>query len=102
MPQLELPVDELGGNMVGDSAAHCLNLRYEVFPIRRGPHHRAYGLQITAAELDITSDRAGFEQRLELPSLRPPAVVGQVPFQRAHQRAGFALRAQRRVDLETR
>ena len=63
------------------------------------PHAGRGDLDELPADLGVARRRAGLEQRLELPGLRPPLVVGGVAGRRPHQRAGLALGAQRRVDL---
>ena len=93
MAQLEFPFHQLRRNVVGDPAAHRLDLGHEIFPIGSGPHHRCDVLEIPGTELCVTGDRTSFEQCLELPGLGPPAVVGQVPVQGADQRTGFAFGA---------
>ena len=55
-------------------------------------------LDEAAAEVHVARDRAGPQQRLRLPRLRPAGVVLAVRRQRADQRAGPALRPQVGVD----
>ena len=74
--------------------------RDEVGPARGAPHHRRDGLGVGLAQVGVARDRARLEQRLELPGLGPPLVVGHVSVERADQRALPALGTQVRVDRE--
>ena len=53
----------------------------------------------TPPQVRRTCNRAGFQQRLELPVLRPPLVVAHVGFDGAHQRPVLTFGAQVRVHL---
>ena len=75
----------------------------EVLPRRARPDLRLHGVARSASpSSEVAGDRARLQQRLELPALRPAVVVRQVGFERAHERAVLALRAQVRIDLPQR
>jgi hypothetical protein len=79
-------------------AAHGLHVLDEALAGGGGPHQRRQPGGVVVAEAEVAGERAGLEQRLELPRLRPPLVVGLVAGERAHQRTGAALGAQTGVD----
>ena len=100
LPQLQLPLAEVCGHVLDDAAAHGLHVRDEVLPLRRGPHHRGDGLAVVPTKFQIPAHRAGLQQSLELPGLRPAPVVVHVGIQGAHQRTALALRPECCIDLE--
>ena len=100
--ELELAVGVVRAHVLLDAAAHGLHVRDEVGPARGRPHHRRDGLGVGLAQVGVARDRARLEQRLELPGLGPPLVVGHVSVERADQRALPALGTQVRVDREAR
>ena len=97
--ELELHVQLVGGDIVGDPLAHPLHRVDEVLPRRARPHLRRHRLHVLPTELEIPSERACLQQRLELPTLGPPLVVRDVRLEGAHERPVLALRSQVRVDL---
>ena len=101
-PELELNVDLAGRDVRGDPLAHPLDRFDEALARRARPHPRADLGHEALPQLEVAGERAGLEQRLELPVLRPAVVVGEVRVEGAHQRAGFALGAQVRVHLPER
>ena len=96
--QLQLPVGLRGGDVLLHAAAHGLHVLDEVLPRRRLPDHRADRREVLLPQRPVTGHRPGLEQRLELPRLGPPLVVGAVALDRADQRPVLALRAERCVD----
>jgi hypothetical protein len=101
-PQLQLALGDLGLHVLLDAPAHGLHVGDEAVALGRVPHHRRDGLEVGRAQLGVARDRAGLEQRLELPRLGPAPVVGHVAVERADQLALAPLRPQVRVDLEAR
>ena len=81
-------------------AAHRLDVLDEVLALRRVPDQRGDGLRVALAEVAVAGRGPGLQQRLELPRLRPPVVVGEVAGEGADERALAALGAQVRVDRE--
>ncbi|GAA4958344.1 hypothetical protein GCM10023238_26400 [Streptomyces heliomycini] len=96
--QFQLPVDLGGGNVLHHPAAHLLHVGDEVLPLGGLPHQRLEGGDVLLAERPVAGDRAGLEQRLELPGLGPALVVGEVGGEGAHERPVAALGAQIGVD----
>ncbi len=101
-PQLELAVGLAGGHVLLDPAAHRLDVLDEVLAAGGLPDERAQRVLVGPAQLDVPGRHPGLEQRLELPRLGPPLVVGPVARDGAHQRAVLALGPQRRVDRPQR
>ncbi len=95
--ELELPLGLGDGDVLHDPAAHRLDLGDEPLALGRRPHRGRDALDVLPADLGVPRDRTSLEQRLELPGVGPAFVVALVAGQRADQRAGLALRAQRRV-----
>ena len=100
--ELELAGPHPGGHQFLDAPAHRLHLGHEVLALARRPHHRHQRLDVLLAEFDVSGRGPRLHQRLELPRLGPPLVVGDVRVQRAHQLAVLALRPQRGIHLEER
>ena len=100
--ELELAVGLGRRDVLLDPAAHRLHVVDEVGPARRLPHHRLHRIAVGLPDSEVPRDRAGLEQGLELPGLRPPLVVGAVAGHGAHQRTVLALGAQGGVDLPQR
>ncbi len=98
--ELELPGPLVGADVLLDAPPHGLHVADEVRPARGAPHHRRDGLGVRLAQLRVARDGPGLEQRLELPGLGPPLVVGDVAVEGAHERALTALGAQVGVHLE--
>ncbi len=89
--QLQLAVDLGCGDVLHDPAAHLLHVRDEVLPLGGLPHQGLDGGDVLLAEVEVAGHRAGLEQRLELPGLRPALVVGEVAGEGPHERAVPAL-----------
>ena len=100
--ELDLAGPHPGGHQFLDAAAHRLHLGHEVLALARRPHHRHQRLDVLRAEFGVAGRGPRLHQRLELPGLGPPLVVGDVRLERAHQLAVLALGPQRRIDLEER
>ena len=100
--ELELAARHVLRQRVEHPAAHRLHVLDEVLPRGRLPDQRRDRVRVARAERQVAGRGPGLEQRLELPGLRPPVVVGQVAGQGADQRALPALRPQVRVDGEQR
>ena len=100
--ELELHVDLVGRDVLGDALAHALHRLDESLTRGAGPHLGADARGVPVAELGVARERAGLQQRLELPALGPPVVVLQVRLERAHERAVLALGPEVRVDLPQR
>jgi hypothetical protein len=101
-PELELPF-RLGRRDVRlDPPAHGLHLADEPGAVAGRPHQRPERLDVGVPEVRIPGHRPHLEQGLELPGAGPLLVVGLVTGEGAHERAGLALGAQRRVDLPGR
>ena len=98
--QLELAVFELIRHIIQYAPAHGLDVFHEGIALRGRPHHRPNLFQIVLPQRQVTGHRPRLEQRLEFPGLCPPAVVGHVRIQRAHQRPRLALRPQVRIDIK--
>ena len=96
--ELELALGVVDRDVVEHPAAHRLDLLDEALALCRRPDHRLDDLVVLPAELHVACDRAGLEQGLELPGLRPALVVAAVAGDRAHQRSRLALRSQVGVD----
>ncbi|CNG87318.1 Uncharacterised protein [Mycobacterium tuberculosis] len=103
-PELQLPFGVGGAPVqVGlDAAPHGLDVLDEALALGGLPHDRGDRVEVAGAEVGVPGDGAGLEQRLELPRLGPPLVVGAVAGEGPHQRPGLALGAQRGVDLPER
>ena len=101
-PKLDLTVLERRGDQILHAPAHLLAVVDEIVPLGRLPHERAGHVHIRLSELRVARRRAGLEQRLELPVLRPLLVVGLMGIQTAHQRAVLAFGPQTAVDLPER
>ena len=97
--ELELALRLCRGDVVLDPSAHPLDVVDEVFARGRLPHHGPDGLEVVGAQRRVTGEVARLEQRLELPGLGPPLVVGAVAGDGAHEGALLALGAQGGVDL---
>ena len=100
--ELQLHVDLVGGDVLGDPLAHALHRLDEAVAARARPHLRAPRPRRSGAELEVAGERPRLEQRLELPALRPAVVVLEVRLERAHERAVLALGPQVRIDLPER
>ncbi len=98
--ELDLPGPVVGAHVLLHAPPHGLHVDDEVRASRRAPHHRRHGLGVGLAELGVARDGSGLEERLELPGLRPPLVVGDVALERAHERALTTFGAQVGVHLE--
>ena len=98
--EFELAVAQLLRHVLQDTPAHGLHIIDEGLPLAGGPHHGADRIEICLPQVHVTGHGAGLEQRLELPGLRPPLVVGDMRLQGPNKSAALALRAQRRVHLE--
>ncbi len=100
--ELELTGGLPVGHVLLDPPAHRLDVLDEVVAAGGAPHEGGDRALVGLAQLEVPRRHPGLEQRLELPGLGPPLVVGAVAGHRAHQRAGLALGAQRRVDRPQR
>ena len=100
--ELDLAGPHPGGHQFLDAPAHRLHFGNEVLPLARRPHHRHQRVDVLLAQLGVACRGPRLHQRLELPRLGPPLVVGDVGVQRAHQLAVLAFGPQRRVDFEER
>jgi hypothetical protein len=98
-PELELDGDLVGGDVAGDPFSHALHGADEVLPAGAGPHPGCDRLDVPCAEVGVPGEGIRLQQRLELPALGPPVVVGDVRLEGPHQRPRFALGAQVGVDL---
>src|SRR3954447_2554679 len=90
--ELHLAVDLDGGQVVEDPASHRLHVRHETLALRRRPDQWPKCVDVVTTEVRVAGHWPRLEQRLELPGLRPPAVVALVACQRANERAGLAFR----------
>ncbi len=97
--QLQLDVALIRGDVVGDALAHPLHRFDEILSRRTGPHQRCDRRGVPVAKFQVTGEGTRLEQRLELPTLRPAVVVGEMGFERAHQCAVLALWAEVGVHL---
>ena len=100
--ELDLVGDLAGGNVLGDPLAHALHAVDEVLARGARPDLGLNGGHVRLAELQVSGDRAGLQQRLELPALGPAVVVRQVRREGAHERALLALRPEVGIDLPER
>ena len=100
--ELDLHVDLVGGDVLGDPLAHALHRLDESLATRTRPDLGRHAGRVACAEFGIAGERPRLEQRLELPALRPPVVVLQVRLERAYEGAVLSLGAQVRVDLPQR
>ena len=98
--QLEFALAQVFRHVLEHAPAHRLDVLDEACALRRLPDQRAQRRDVALPQLGAACHRARLEQRLELPGLRPPFVVGQVAVDGAHERAGLALGAEVGVDLE--
>ena len=98
--ELELPGPLVGSDVLFDAPPHGLHVADEVRSACGAPHHRRDGLRVRLAQLRVARDGPGLEQRLELPGLGPPLVVGDVAVEGAHERALTALGSQVGIHLE--
>ncbi len=98
--ELQLAAGHVLGQRGLDPAAHRLDVLDEVLALGGLPDQRGHRGRVRLRQGHVASHRAGLEQRLELPGLRPPVVVGEVAAQGADERPVAALRAQVRVDGE--
>ena len=98
-PELELHVEFIHGDVLRHALAHALHRVDEVLPGCTGPHLGRDAVDIALPEFEVPGQWAGFQEGLELPTLRPAVVVGEVRLESAHQGAILALRPQVRVDL---
>ncbi len=89
--EFQLAVDLGGGDVLHHPAAHLLHVRHEVLALGGLPHQGLDRGHVLLAELQVARDRAGLEQRLELPGLGPALVVGEVAGEGPHQRTVSAL-----------
>ena len=90
-PEFEVALALVLGEQGFDAASHLLHLGHEVGPLGRLPHHRFDRGDVIVGELHVAGHRPGLEQRLELPGLGPPFVVGHMRFQGSGQRSGLPL-----------
>ncbi len=93
-PSLIWRCSSVGGDVLGDPAAHGLHGFDETLPARRGPDQRRDGVLVAGAQLGVAGDGPGLQQGLEFPALGPAGVVALVRGQRPDQRPGLALRPQ--------
>ncbi len=100
--ELQLHIDLVGGDVLGDPLAHLLHRLDEAVACGARPDHRRERREVPGAELGVAGERPGLQQGLELPALRPPLVVLHVRVEGAHERPVLALRAEVRVDLPER
>jgi hypothetical protein len=100
--ELQLHVDLVGGDVLGDALAHALHGFHEAVAARARPHLGRDPRRVSFAELEVARERARLQQRLELPALGPPLVVLQVGVEGAHECAVLALGAEVRIDLPER
>ena len=100
--ELELTVHLVRGDVLGDPLTHPVHRLHEVLARGRRPHEGGDGLLIGLSECPVASHIPGFQQRLELPVLRPSVIVGGVGVQCAGDLAVPALGPQVRVHLPER
>ncbi|PPH05119.1 hypothetical protein C5C33_12520 [Rathayibacter sp. AY1H3] len=98
-PELDLVVDVVLRDVLGDPLPHTLHRLDEVLAGGARPDLGRDRVDVRPPQLLVAGERARLEQRLELPALRPPVVVGDVRLEGAHERGLLAGRAQVRVDL---
>ncbi len=100
--ELDLALQLVGRQVCDHPPAHGLGVGDEAGTLRGRPHQRGQRLDVALPQLQVAGERAGLEQRLELPGGRPALVVGLVAVQGAHQRPGASLRPERGVHLPGR
>ena len=79
--QLEFARAHRGRHQLLDPAAHRLHLGYEILTLAGGPHHGLESLDVAPAQIHVADGGPRLHQRLELPGLGPPLVVGDVGVQ---------------------
>src|SRR5262249_837669 len=83
--ELDVPLDAGRRQRTLAPAAHFLHVGDEMRSLRGRPDHRLDQLGESGADFGIAGDRAGFEERLELPGTRPAPVIGLAAADRAYQ-----------------
>ena len=73
--KFDLAVFEIVGDEPFDALAHLLAVLDEIVAFRSGPDERAGHVQIGLRQFAVSCGGARFEQRLELPVLRPLLVI---------------------------
>ncbi len=84
--QLELPGLLAAGDVLRHPPPHGPHRLDEAVALGGGPDQRRDALLVAAAQLGVARHGPGFQERLELPHLRPSFVVAQVRLERADQR----------------
>ena len=84
----------LGTRLHGPDLSHCVGVEHG------WPHERLNPSEEAFSELAVAGDDPGFDQRLELPRLRPALVVREVRVEAAAERARPAFGAQVGVGAE--
>ena len=89
--ELEFTVAHVCGHVFQHAAAHGLDVFDEGVALGRLPHQWRQRVRVSLSQVHRSGHRTGFEQRLELPGLRPLFVVRHVRIKRAYQGSGSAL-----------
>ena len=95
--ELDVALRDVDRDVLEHPAAHRAHVGDEAVAFGGRPDHRRDRVDVRLAQREITGDRTGLEQRLELPGARPPPVVRLVAGHGTHERAVLAFRPQVRV-----
>lgn len=85
-PELQLHVELVRVDVLGDPLAHALHRANEVFAAPRSPHHFSGLCNELCAEPQVARSCTRFEQGLKLPRLCPALVVGKHGAEGSHER----------------
>ncbi len=98
-PQFDLSVDLMSRDIFRYPPPHRLDRFHKSVPLGGRPHQVGHRRGILRAEIRVSGNRAGLEQGLELPGLRPARVVLKVGIEGSDQRTVLALGTQIGVHL---